>query len=223
MQKIKLIIFDVNQTMFSLNIIENEFTNLGISPLYCDIWFNSVLKEGFALNNINKFISFNDIGISILTNILNINRLETLKKYQKNYKNFNKLNPVNGLVKSKEILRMATLTNGNKDTTYELLLKNNLDKFITKTFSIDDRMPTFSKVTHLMVTKYFGIKPENTLMVACHSWDLEGAKNVGLQIGYVKTTEVLPEYIHSPDYQGKNILELSKDVLRSQQKLITSI
>ena len=33
---------------------------------------------------------------------------------------------------------MATLTNGNKDTTYELLVNNNLNKFITKTFSIND-------------------------------------------------------------------------------------
>ena len=93
MQKIKLIIFDVNQTMFSLNIIENEFTNLGISPLYCDIWFNSVLKEGFALNNINKFISFKDIGISILTNILNINKIRNSEEISKKIiKNFNKLN-----------------------------------------------------------------------------------------------------------------------------------
>ena len=144
MQKIKLIIFDVNQTMFSLNIIENEFTNLGISPLYCDIWFNSVLKEGFALNNINKFITFKDIGISILTNILNINKIRNSEEISKKIiKNFNKLNPVNGLGKSLRNfsllnIKMATLTNGNKDTTYELLLKNNLDKFITKTFSIDD-------------------------------------------------------------------------------------
>ena len=231
MQKIKLIIFDVNQTMFSLNKIENEFNNLGISPLYCDIWFNSVLKEGFALNNINKFITFKDIGISILTNILNINQIRNSEEISKKIiKNFNKLKPVNGLGKSLRNfsllnIKMATLTNGNKDTTYELLVKNNLDKFITKTFSIDDvECWKPSPKPYLMVTKYFGIKPENTLMVACHSWDLEGAKNVGLQIGYVKkTTEVLPEYIHSPDYQGKNILELSKDVLRSQQKLITSI
>ena len=70
MKKIRLVIFDVNQTMFSLNKIENELAKLGINPKFCDVWFNSVLKEGFALNNISKFIPFKDIGISVLTNIL---------------------------------------------------------------------------------------------------------------------------------------------------------
>ena len=51
MKKIRLVIFDVNQTMFSLNKIENELAKLGVNPKFCDIWFNSVLKEGFALNN----------------------------------------------------------------------------------------------------------------------------------------------------------------------------
>ena len=44
--------------MFSLNKIENELTKLGIDPVFCDIWFNSVLKEGFALNNVINLFPF---------------------------------------------------------------------------------------------------------------------------------------------------------------------
>ena len=32
MKKIRLVIFDVNQTMFSLNKIENELAKLGVNP-----------------------------------------------------------------------------------------------------------------------------------------------------------------------------------------------
>ena len=231
MKKIRLVIFDVNQTMFSLNKIENELAKLGVNPKFCDIWFNSVLKEGFALNNISKFIPFKDIGISVLTNILYEKKIRNSKKISKKImKGFNKLKPVDGLRESLETfslwdIKMATLTNGNKDTTYELLVNNNLNKFITKTFSINDVgcwKP--SPETYLMVTKHFDVKPENTLMVSCHSWDLEGAKNVGLQIGFINgTSGVLPEYYHSPDYQGKNILELFKNVLKAQRNFVTSI
>ena len=83
---------------------------------------------------------------------------------------------------------MATLTNGNKDTTYELLLKNNLDKFITKTFSIDDveNAAAFLRSSLPNGNKVFWYKPENTLMVACHSWDLEGAKMLDYKLVNVK-------------------------------------
>ena len=45
MKRIELIIFDVNQTMFSLKKIEKEFEKLGLNQLFCEIWFNSVLKK----------------------------------------------------------------------------------------------------------------------------------------------------------------------------------
>lgn len=42
-----------------------------------------------------------------------------------------------------------------------------------------------------MFTNHFKVKLENTLIIACHSWDLEGAKNVGLQNGYIKSYDVV--------------------------------
>ena len=55
-------------------------------------------------------------------------------------------------------------------------------------------------------------------MIACHSWDLEGAKNVGLQTGYIKKYERGLSHSKSmPDYEGDNILELSKNILSIQQ------
>ena len=146
MKKIELIIFDVNQTMFSLKKIEKEFEKLGLNHLFCEIWFNSVLKEGFALNKINKFISFKDIGISILTSILLKNKIKNPEKISKRiFQNFNKLTPVDGLEKSLNMLnildvKMTTLTNGNKHTTLKLLSNNNLNRFIVKTFSYEPHL-----------------------------------------------------------------------------------
>ena len=132
MKRIKLIIFDVNQTMFTLKKIEKEFEKVGLSHFFCDIWFNSILKEGFALNKISQFIFFKDIGISILNSILAKNKIQNSGKISKKIlENFYKLKPVEDLEKSLKILniltaRMTTLTNGNKNTTLKLLSKNNL-------------------------------------------------------------------------------------------------
>ena len=47
--KIKLVIFDVNQTMFSLSEIERLFQINKLRKGLVDVWFNSVLKEGFSI------------------------------------------------------------------------------------------------------------------------------------------------------------------------------
>lgn len=230
MKRIKLIIFDVNQTMFTLKKIEKEFEKLGLSNLLCDVWFNSVLREGFALNKIRKFISFKDIDISILNSILEKNKIQNSEKISKRVMgNFYKLKPVEGLEESLEMLyvlkaKMTTLTNGNKHTTLKLLLKNNLKKYIAKTFSVDDvKAWKPSPEPYLMVTNHYKVNPSNALMIACHSWDLEGAKNVGLQTGYIKSYEGnLLHNTSSPDYEGDNILELSKNILKVQKDQLIS-
>ncbi len=230
MKRIELIIFDVNQTMFSLKKIEKEFEKLGLSHLLCDIWFNSVLREGFALNKIRKFIPFKNIGISLLNSILAKNKVQNSEKISKKIiENFYELKPVEGLEKSMKLLnilkaRMTTLTNGNKHTTLKLLSKNNLKKYIAKTFSVDDvKSWKPSPEPYLMVTNHYKVNPSNALMIACHSWDLAGAKNVGLQTGYIKSYEGnLSHITSSPDYEGDNILELSKNILKAQKNQIIS-
>ena len=62
MPKIKLVIFDVNETLFSFDELEKRFKKVGLDPYYCKLWFSNVLKEGFALNSIKKFVPFRVIG-----------------------------------------------------------------------------------------------------------------------------------------------------------------
>ena len=57
--KIKLVIFDVNQTMFSLSEIERLFQINKLRKGLVDVWFNSVLKEGFFKDCHFKLDSFN--------------------------------------------------------------------------------------------------------------------------------------------------------------------
>ena len=45
-KNIKLVIFDVNETMFSLANISYLFKNFGLPPHTSDLWFSNVLKKG---------------------------------------------------------------------------------------------------------------------------------------------------------------------------------
>ena len=67
--KIEMIIFDVNQTMFSLSEIEKRFKEKKLNKTLVDFWFNSVLKEGFSYSLSGKFIDFKTIGSNELKKI----------------------------------------------------------------------------------------------------------------------------------------------------------
>ena len=58
---IKLVIFDVNETMFSLQAISEKFEILGLPKLALNIWFSNILKEGFSSSSIGHFHSFKKI------------------------------------------------------------------------------------------------------------------------------------------------------------------
>tara|TARA_Y100000813_G_C23936842_1_gene246090 strand:- start:176 stop:448 length:273 start_codon:yes stop_codon:yes gene_type:complete len=61
-KKIRLAIFDVNQTIFNLNEIKDRFKKENINPLLVDQWFISTLKEGFASSTPENFLSFTKIA-----------------------------------------------------------------------------------------------------------------------------------------------------------------
>ena len=51
-RKIKLVIFDLNQTVFNLNEIKRRFRKKKINPLLVEQWFINTLKEGFASSTV---------------------------------------------------------------------------------------------------------------------------------------------------------------------------
>ena len=61
-KKIKLAIFDVNQTIFNLSEIKNRFKQKKINPLLVNQWFINTLKEGFASSTPEKFLCFTEIA-----------------------------------------------------------------------------------------------------------------------------------------------------------------
>ena len=69
LSEIKLVIFDVNQTMFSLKVLENNFKIAGLSRRLVDQWFFAVLKEGFSFTLSGKYIDFKTIGQNELQKI----------------------------------------------------------------------------------------------------------------------------------------------------------
>ena len=67
--EIDLVIFDVNQTMFSLNALNIKFKEFVLKQSLVDSWFLSVLKDGFSSSLSQKFVNIKTIGKNELKKI----------------------------------------------------------------------------------------------------------------------------------------------------------
>ncbi len=216
LSEIKLVIFDVNQTMFSLKEIENSFKIYGLSRRFVDQWFLSVLKEGFSYTLSGKFIDFKTIGQNELQKIfLQKNIICKRTSINRILNSFSHLKIHNDVKKSlkllkKNNLKIITLTNGSKSNTQILLQNNKVENFIDRCFSIDQfKKWKPHKNVYLSTCELMNIDPKNTLMIAAHGWDINGAKLAGLKTAYITRYEKkLSDFYLKPDYVGKDSFEI---------------
>ena len=215
---IKLIIFDVNETMFSLNSIEEYFLKLGLPKYSASLWFSNVLKEGFANSCIGNFHNFKKIAESEFSKLFTIHKLKLNQTHVNQlFRKFSNLKVHDDILESLLILSkykipVVTLTNGSKENTIRLLKNNKISKYVKQCFSINEiKIWKPNKKTYLYVCKRMKIKPSNTLMIAAHGWDINGAKNAGLKTGYISRFESVLSNIYSkPDFFEKNCLSIIK-------------
>ena len=216
--KIKLVIFDVNQTMFSLSEIERLFRINKLKKELVEVWFSSVLKEGFAYSLSGQYIDFFNIGINELKKIFLQNKKPFTEKLIDNImKGFENLDVHSDIKQSLKLLKkkkikVVTLTNGSDENTRKLLKSNGIDKYVERCFSINKiRLWKPHKEVYLTTCKRMKIKKENTLMVAVHGWDVNGAKLAGLKTAFISRYEkMLSEFYMPPDLNAENCYEIVK-------------
>ena len=114
----------------------------------------------------------------------------------------------------KNKIKIATLTNGPKKNSINLLKKNKLLKLVDHSFSIEDvGIWKPNPEPYEYVVKHFKLKPREIIMIAAHGWDINGAKSVGMKTGYINSYEgSINSYYKKPDYEATNCLQLVKKI-----------
>ena len=218
LSKIKLVIFDVNQTMFSLTKVENIFKRNGLRKELVDQWFLSILKEGFSYSLSGKFVDFKTVSRNELKKIFLQSKI-ILKKNLDNLilDSFRSLEihsdiPVALSFFKQKKIKIITVTNGSKSNTQILLKKNKIDHLIDDCFSIDQfRKWKPHRDIYLSVCKLMKIEPKYSLMIAAHGWDINGAKLAGLKTAYITRYEKeISDFYLKPDFAGKDCNEIIK-------------
>ena len=216
--EIDLVIFDVNQTMFSLNALKKKFKEFGLKQSLVNNWFLSVLKEGFSSSLSQRFVDFKTIGKNELIKIfLQNNTLYNHKIINSILEEFGNLKVHHDIKTSlkylkKNKIKIVTLTNGSILNTKLLLKKNNINNFIDECFSINSfKIWKPAREVYLKTCEKMKIKPGRALMIAAHGWDINGAKLAGLKTAYITRYEKkLSDFYYRPDYVGSDSREIIK-------------
>ena len=213
-----LVIFDVNQTMFSLNALKKKFKEFGLKQSLVNNWFLSVLKEGFSSSLSQRFVDFKTIGKNELIKIfLQNNTLYNHKIINSILGEFSNLKVHPDIKTSlkylkKNKIKIVTLTNGSVLNTKLLLKKNNINNFIDECFSINSfKIWKPAREVYLKTCEKMKIKPGRALMIAAHGWDINGAKLAGLKTAFITRYEKkLSDFYYRPDYVGSDSREIIK-------------
>ncbi|MDC0435508.1 haloacid dehalogenase type II [bacterium] len=221
------IFFDVNETLTDFSPVFAAATNaLGGGDAQGRRWFNTMIEYSLAETLSAMHNSFIDIGAATLSMVAaedgNVIALEDARSLLSEAIGkvtlWDDVSP--GLTKlANEGFKLATLTNsseaGQKERLDALGIADYLDEMIgvesSGAYKPDKR--TFNYALSRMHAN-----AEQSLMVACHPWDLIGARAIGMRIAFVERpgTAWYP-LAEVADYHVQGIDELA-DVLADEAK-----
>ena len=227
MPRPKVIFFDVNETLLSLDPLKKSVGEaLGGRDDLLPLWFSTMLHYSLVETLSDNYHSFGEIGTAALMMVAETQGIELDYEDAKEaiVTPFHSLPPHPDVVESlktlkKDGFRIVSLTNSSA-VGMETQFKNaGLTDLFEKRYSIE----TIKKYkphpdTYRMVLDDLGVKPEEVLMVAAHAWDLAGAKNVGLQTAFVsRPGKTLYPNVARPDYVVNDLSVLVRCLATTKQ------
>jgi 2-haloacid dehalogenase len=189
----RVVLFDVNETIMSLEPLALRFTEVGLPADLLPRWFDRVLRDGMALTLAGDYDSFLRVGG---------NALRTLSRGALDdaavahiLAGFGELPAHQDVEPAMRLLtehgvRLACLTNGAARTTTDFLGRSGLTGLVEQVISVAD---VGSWKPRGSVYRYgldqVGCTAAETAMVAAHAWDCHGASRAGLTSAWVSRLE----------------------------------
>lgn len=211
-----VVVFDVNETLFSLGLVRDTFTEAGLGAEAVPLWFARVLRDGIALAATGDYRAFRDLAAGALEALLREQgRGEDPELVLRVLARFRHLRPHPDVQPAfarlhAEGVRIVTLTNGHADTVGAMLGGAGLDGYVEACLSVDE--PGLWKPRpepyHYAAARC-AVEPAAVALVAVHSWDIHGANRAGLVTGYCPRLEgAFVEGFVPPDVTGDTLVEV---------------
>jgi 2-haloacid dehalogenase len=215
--------FDVNETLFSLEALNDVFAEGGLGSEAVRLWFARILRDGFALSVTGDYRSFADLGATHLDRLLPAPDPDLVLAVLARFRSLEPHPDAEpALARLRDAgLRVVTLTNGSAETVTAMLKHAGLDHHVEASLSVEDVgcwKPRPEPYHH--AADRLGLPPEAVAMVAVHSWDVHGASRAGLVTGFCTRLEGgLVDGFAAPDVTGDTLVEVADGLLALPREL----
>jgi len=211
-----VLVFDVIETIFSLEGLSKAFQSLGLPEHTKDLFFAQLLRDAFAVSATGTYVPFIDMARGTLEVVLtNFGVSSTASAIERILPVFGQLDAHPDV---REALTLAKdrkmdvvfFTNGSKGNTEALITRNALDELVDHVVSIDAIGQWKPKKTvYQEAVRSVGGETARSAMIAAHAWDTNGAMNAGMLAGWVRRQDsVYHPAMRRPGFNSDSLIEL---------------
>lgn len=188
-----VIVFDVNETLLDIVPLEPLFARWFGDKAVMREWFAQLVLYSQTLTLAGSYLDFAELAVASLGMIADIRRLTLPAEANQHLKLTIGSLPAHpdvreslGRLKASGF-RLVTLTNSGGATQRAQLEAAGIAQLFEAQFSVEAvRAFKPARSTYGSVANALGLPINQTMMVACHSWDLIGARAAGCQTGFIR-------------------------------------
>lgn len=210
---LRAVVFDVNETLFGLEPLDERFAAAGLDPATRTLWFARTLRDGFALSAAGDYRPFRLVAAAALR--ATAGRPLDDAAVAAVLDAFAELDPHPDVEPALKRLhsagvRVLTLTVGSAEVTDKQLSRAGLRGYVDETLDVSavERWKPAPEPYAYAVERGRGTAP-TTALVAAHAWDIHGANRAGLRTGWVSRLEgTYPASFDRAEVMGDDLLEV---------------
>jgi 2-haloacid dehalogenase len=219
----KLIVFDVNETLLDLNALDPYFEMAFGRASFRTLWFATVLRNSLVSTITGQYEDFGVIAGASLDMTARQNGLVLSDENRSTILGAIRSLPahpdvVPGLEKLKSAgFRLFTLTNSPPQVVEAQLNHSGLAGYFEKSVSVDTvRMFKPAAEVYRMAARELDVPVAGIRLVAAHDWDVVGALNAGCAAAFIaRPGKVLNPLLPQPDIIGLNLVEVAEKIIQS--------
>ena len=215
---IEVLLFDVNETLLDITILEPFFLRVFKNPFALRNWFSELVLYSQTMTVSGLYEPFGNLAVGTLKMVganhnivITDGHVQEFKELLGNLPAHPDVIPALKRLKAAGF-RLATLTNSAPTQSPTLLEKAEISEFFEREFSID-AVRSFKPhpATYRYAAQEMAVELDRVCLVACHLWDTIGAQTAGCSGAFITRPNnnlLIAENVPQPNYIARDLTDL---------------
>lgn len=221
----RIIVFDVNETLVNVRILEPQFEQVFGDKSALKEWFGLLLLHSEVATIAGPYFDFGTLARAALQMTASARRVGlSTGQEDEILAGMSSLPPhpevAPALQKLKDAgLRLVTLTNNSASVVEAQMKASGLAPYFERCFSVDEiRRFKPAPEAYRMVSGSLGVETKDMRLVAAHAWDIVGAMQAGCAAAFIERPgKVLFPLVPPPDITGPDLATVANRILEAER------